>query len=127
MCASTHAMHSKMVPAMSTLHVYLALCRFLSTHPGCRRLRSDNVRSFVTAGSCIKRPFHSIRDPWPSLKHNGRSVVLGVFGTKGISRGSFKLVMFLKTQMSCHLRGISCQHQRYRCRCRRLAIPLPGT
>ena len=61
-CSATRAIHLELVRSQNTADFHLALRRFLSAHPGCTQLISDNGRTFVRAASDLKRMFRLIKD-----------------------------------------------------------------
>ena len=62
-CTTVRAVHLELVPAMSAVQTHLAIRRFLSLHPDCVALISDNARSFEKAAADFRRLSGSARDP----------------------------------------------------------------
>ena len=48
---------------MDVATFHLALRRFLSAYPGCRRFISDNAKTFMRAASDVKRLYNLFNDP----------------------------------------------------------------
>lgn len=61
-CAATRAVHLEVVNSMNTTSFLLALRRFLAAYPGCRKVVTDNFRSFKRAATDIKSLFNRFRE-----------------------------------------------------------------